>query len=77
MFASMSTPPGISPTPAEQIRARIAYLLLAIFAGTVALILVVGAGDIREVGAAIIAAEAGLLGTVLRSYFAGGQRQDD
>ena len=62
--------PGATPPPSDdRVRARIAYSLLSIFAGTVGLAFVMSPGDIRQLGAALIAGQVCLLGAVMRSYF--------
>jgi len=60
----------------ENVRARIAYVLLAIFAGTIGLTFGAAAGhwavpsDIRQFEAPIISAEVSLLGAVMGFYYA-------
>ncbi|MDQ1686341.1 MAG: hypothetical protein QOC82_3078 [Frankiaceae bacterium] len=64
----MSTPPsGISPTPLDQVRARVAYGLLGIFAGTV--LLAFALGPPGQFGTTLIGAELVLLRAVLGFYF--------
>ena len=79
----MTKPPRFPPTPVEKIRARIAYMLLWIFAGTIVLTFVAGASgwaspsDIRQFAAPIISAEIGLLGAVTGFYYASRAKDDD
>ena len=65
----MSPSSGIPPKNLDRVRARIAYVLLAIFAGTVVLVVVEGA--LGQVGATVVGAEVILLRAVLGFYFAG------
>ncbi|MDQ1745784.1 MAG: hypothetical protein QOD07_47 [Frankiaceae bacterium] len=65
----MSPSSGIAPKNLDRVRARIAYVLLAIFAGTVVLVVVDGA--LGQVGATVVGAEVILLRVVLGFYFAG------
>jgi len=60
---------GISPTNLDRMRARIVYVLLGIFAGTVVLVVVLGA--LGEAAASVIGAEVILLRAALGYYFAG------
>lgn len=68
--------PGPRTVPVENVRARIAYMLLVIFAGTILLTFVAAAlgwaspSDIRQFEAPIVSAEVSLLGAVMGFYYA-------
>src|SRR5579863_8127368 len=68
--------PGPRTVPVENVRARIAYILLGIFAATIGLTFGAAAGhwagtnDIRQFEAPIISAEVSLLGAVMGFYYA-------
>lgn len=79
----MPTPPGTPPTSVASVRARIAYLLLSIFAGTIVLTFLAGAlgwatpSDIRQFAAPILTAQVSLLGAVMGFYYASRANDDD
>ncbi|MBV9096574.1 MAG: hypothetical protein JO079_00830 [Frankiaceae bacterium] len=58
---------GIAPTDLDRVRARIVFVLLGIFAGTV--VLVVALNAVGGAGATVVGAEVILLRAALGYYF--------